>query len=115
MGNSFNSILNGIANSIEAIDKDENVSKQMVEAFETGMKEICRVSKESEESNWLKVATIGSNSGRKPNGMPWPSKLQMPTILEKDDPVYRGTDSYHKRLIYFYKEKIDFLVYYFII
>lgn len=93
-----------IANSIETIDKSESVSKQMVEAFSEGMKEICRLSKESEEKNWLKVATIGVNSGSKLVGEPWPPKVPTPTILEKDDPVYRETDAYHKRLTVFYKD-----------
>lgn len=93
-----------IANSIEAIDKGEGSSKAVVATFEAGMKEICRVSKENENKNWLKVATIGSASGRKPVGSPWPSKVPTPTILEKDDDVYRGTDCYHKKLTIVYKD-----------
>ena len=93
-----------IANSIEAIDKSDNASKHIVEAFAAGMKEICRVSKESEEKDWLKVATIGSSSSRKPLSESWPPKIKTPTILEKDNPIYKDTDTYHKRLSIFYKD-----------
>ena len=93
-----------IANSIEAIDKNDGVIAPMVEAFETGMKEICRVSKATEEKNYLKVATIGSGSLRKPAGESWPETIPTPTILEKDDPIYGGTDSYHHKLVVFYKD-----------
>lgn len=94
-----------IANSIEAIDKDSLVINDMVSTFEVGMKEICRVSKETEEKGYIKVATIGSGSARKPQGEHWPITVPTPTILEKDDPVYGGTDCYHKTLHVFYKDE----------
>lgn len=93
-----------IANSIEAIDKSDAAKKPMIEAFEVGMKEICRVSKKTEEANYLKVATIGNASTRKPKGELWPEGIPTPTILEKDDEVYGGTDSYHGRLEVFHKD-----------
>ena len=93
-----------IANSIEAIDKTDASRDNIIQAFEEGMKEICRVSKESEEKNWLKVATIGSASNRKPKSEAWPMTIPTPTILEKDDEVHRGTDAYHTRLDVFDKE-----------
>lgn len=93
-----------IANSIEAIDKGVEVREKMIEAFSVGMKEICRVSKENEKDKYLKVATIGSNSDRKPEGEAWPLSIPTPTIYEKNDPIYGETDSYHKRLTIFYKD-----------
>ena len=93
-----------IANSIEAIDKTDASRDNIIQEFDKGMKEICRVSKESEEKNWLKVATIGSASNRKPKSEAWPMTIPTPTILEKDDEVYRSTDAYHSRLDVFYKE-----------
>ena len=94
-----------IANSIETIEKDNNWSSNIVEAFECGMKEIQRVSKESEEKNCIKVLTIGTSSLIKPNGESWPYNLPKPTILEKDDLVYADTDIYHKNLLVFYKDE----------
>ena len=93
-----------IANSIEAIDKDSTSITPMTEAFRVGMEEICRVSKETEEKGYIKVATIGSASQRKPEGEHWPINIPTPTIYEKDDPVYGGTDCYHKSLHVFYKD-----------
>lgn len=94
-----------IANSIEAIEKDGNFSNKMVEAFNEGMKAICRASKESGGEKYLKVATIGSSSIRKPEGEHWPVNIPTPTICEKNDPVYGGTDCYHKSLHIFYKDE----------
>lgn len=94
-----------IANSIEAIDKDSSSIQPMVEAFDAGMKDICRVSKETEDKGYIKVATIGNNSQRKPEGEHWPLGVPTPTILEKDDPVYGETDCYHRTLHIFYKDE----------
>ncbi len=94
-----------IANSIEAIDKEDSSIKAMTETFKVGMEEICRVTKATEEKGYLKVATIGNASQRKPDGEHWPINIPTPTILEKDDPVYGNTDQYHRTLHVFYKEK----------
>ena len=94
-----------IANSIEAIEKDSGAIAPMVEAFETGMKEICRVTKATEEKGYIKVATIGTASSRKPEGEHWPLGIPTPTIYEKDDEVYKDTDCYHKSLHIFYKDE----------
>ena len=94
-----------IANSIEAIAKDNQSSSQMIDAFEMGMKEICRVSKETEEKGYLKVATIGNDSMRKPAGEHWPTNIPTPTIYEKNDPVYGSTDCYHSTLHVFYMDE----------
>ena len=87
-----------IANSIEAVDKSESSISPMVDAFEAGMKEIQRVTKETEEHGYLKVLTIGCDSIRKPVGERWPVTVPTPTIYEKNDPIYGGTDCYHKVL-----------------
>ena len=94
-----------IANSIEAIDKSEGSAASMVKAFETGMKEIQKVTKETEEKGYLKVLTIGTGSTRKPDGEHWPITIPTPTIYEKDDPVYGNTDQYHRTLHIFYKDE----------
>lgn len=93
-----------IANSIEAIEKNENFSGKITEAFNEGMKAICRVSKENEENGYIKVATIGNASSRKPEGEHWPTNIPTPTIYEKNDPLYGGTDCYHRGLHIFYKD-----------
>lgn len=93
-----------IANSIEAIDKEDCSILPMTEAFRVGMEEICRVSKKNEENNYIKVATIGSSSVRSPKSECWPINVPTPTIYEKDDPVYCDTDCYHKKLHIFYKD-----------
>ena len=94
-----------IANSIEAIDKEDNSIARIVETFKEGMKDICKTSKENESTGYLKVATIGNASVRKPAGELWPYEIPTPTILEKDDPVYKDTDSYHGSLLVFYKDE----------
>lgn len=94
-----------IANSIEAIDKSEGSINPMVKAFETGMREIQRISKETEEDGYLKVLTIGNDSLRKPIGEHWPMTVPTPTICEKNDPVYGNTDQYHRTLHIFYKDE----------
>lgn len=94
-----------IANSIETISKKEEDSQAIIEAFDAGMRDICRVSKETEEKGCLKVATIGQNSMRKPKGEAWPFTIPTPTIYEKDDPVYKDTDIYHRSLHIFYKDE----------
>lgn len=97
-----------IANSIEAIDKSESVKFDMIEAFSMGMKEICKQTKLNEEKGYLKVATIGTNSVRKPEGTSWPLKIPTPTIYEKKDPVYCDTDTYHKsQTIFYMDEKVN--------
>lgn len=93
-----------IANSIEAIDKTQNAISPMVSAFTEGVKEICRVSKSTEEKGYLKVATIGTSSTRSPQGEHWPNSVPTPTILEKKHPVYKDTDQYHRSLKIFYKD-----------
>ena len=94
-----------IANSIEAIEKDGEAIAPMVEAFKVGMKEIVRVTKETEEKGYIKVATIGNASIRKPEGEHWPLGIPTPSIYEKDDPVYKDTDCYHRTLHIFYKDE----------
>ncbi len=95
-----------IANSIEAVDK--NMPREITEAFSAGIKDIMQKSKDNEDKDYLKVACIGANAYMKPNGVPWPSSIPTPTILEKDDPVYRNTDEYHRSLLIIQKdEKAD--------
>lgn len=94
-----------IANSIEAIDKEAGSSASIIKAFEEGMREIQRVSKETEEKGYIKVLTIGNASQRKPEGEHWPLTIPTPTICEKDDPVYGNTDCYHRTLHIFYKDE----------
>lgn len=84
-----------IANSIEAIeDKSQNV----VTAFSAGINAIMNETRNNEKSGYLKVACIGSEAYLKPEGQEWPKYLPTPTILEKDDEIYKRTDQYHKKM-----------------
>ncbi|MGN1370935.1 MAG: hypothetical protein ACI4XM_01450 [Candidatus Coprovivens sp.] len=93
-----------IANSIEAIDKEDSSIVPMTEAFKVGIEEICKVSKITEKNACIKVATIGSSSSRKPDGEFWPSTVPTPTIYEKKDSLYSNTDCYHKKLFIIYED-----------
>lgn len=93
-----------IANSIEKIDISIEGERPMINAFVSGIKKICQISKKCESSGYLKVATIGTKSACKPQGIPWPDNISTPTILEKNDPIYADTDSYHKELTVIYSE-----------
>lgn len=102
-----------IANSIEIIAKLQHFSEQeqfyqsvdaIKEAFMAGIKAIIAHSKEEEEKEYIKVATIGRNSYNKPESTMWPSYIPTPTILEKKDPCYSETDEYHKQLNIIYQE-----------
>ncbi len=84
-----------IANSIEAVEKEHSFTQRIVDTFKAGMIAICKESKRCEEVG-INVATIGSDSSRKPTYEDWPYYIKAPTILEKDDPVYANTDQYHR-------------------
>ena len=107
-----------IANSIELIAKSQHFSEcnlfnQSIEAiqdaFMKGVEAIVGRSKEEEEKEWIKVATIGRSSYNKPESTQWPSDIPTPTILEKKDPLYRETDEYHKQLNIVHQEPKCFL------
>lgn len=107
-----------IANSIELIAKSQHFSDQNLfdksisaiqDAFMEGIMAIINRSKEEEEKEFIKVATIGRESYNKPESTQWPSDIPTPTILEKKDPIYRETDEYHKQLNILYQEPKCFL------
>lgn len=85
-----------IANSIEVIGDKDN--KDIVAAFSDGIKAIMSETRRCEDKGYLKVACIGSEAYLKPIGQAWPSYLPTPTILEKDEELYKRTDQYHKKL-----------------
>ncbi len=86
-----------IANSIEAVEKDDSFSQRIVDTFQAGIDAICEESRRCEGIG-IKIATIGSSSYRKPIGEDWPYDIPTPTILEKKDPIYGNTDQYHRSL-----------------
>lgn len=107
-----------IANSIELIAKSQHFSEcnlfnqsiaAIQDAFMKGVEAIVGRSKEEEEKEWIKVATIGRSSYNKPESTQWPSDIPTPTILEKKDPLYRETDEYHKQLNIVHQEPKCFL------
>ncbi len=102
-----------IANSIEMITKENQFSNQydftknseaIQEAFMEGILAIINRSKEEEEKEFIKVATIGRNSPYKPESTQWPSSIPTPTILEKKDSIYKETDEYHRQLNIIYQD-----------
>lgn len=107
-----------IANSIELIAKSQHFSDQSLfdksissiqDAFMEGIMAIINRSKEEEEKEYIKVATIGRGSYNKPESTMWPSNIPTPTILEKKDPLYSETDEYHKQLNILYQDPKCFL------
>lgn len=86
-----------IANSIECIDKNYEVTGKMIAgAFKEAMLDIVSVSKEGDEP--INLVCIGRKAYVKPKVVPFPDNYLTPTIFEKEDDIYKGTDRYHKNL-----------------
>lgn len=96
-----------IANSIECLHKKKNV--QAIGAFQDAIKDIVVTSQSNkDEIHPINLVCIGTEAYARPNGTSFPSKIETPTIYEKDDSVYMHTDSYHKKLTIIYKKpKLD--------
>lgn len=90
-----------IANSIECIARSSY--DEIKDAFMSGINAIVGKTKGSDEE--IKVATIGRGSFIKPDSTQWPDNIPTPTILEKNDKVYRNTDEYHSRLNVIYQDE----------
>lgn len=92
-----------IANSIECIDKNyEYTGKMIAEAFKKAMLDIVAVSQKSTEK--VNLVCIGRDAYVKPKKKPFPNEYPTPTIFEKKDKVYGGTDTYHKKLDIVYQD-----------
>lgn len=93
-----------IANSIECIDKKYNVTGKLISgAFKEALLETVMISKESDEP--IDLVCIGRNAYLKPEVESFPEEYPTPTIFEKDDEIYKKTDTYHKSLDIVYKDK----------
>ena len=90
-----------IANSIECANRLND--KNAVEAFSKAIKDIVSTSKGNEEKP-IRLVCIGNNSYTKPTTTEFPKSTVAPTIYEKDDPIYRDTDIYHRVLDIVYKD-----------
>lgn len=89
-----------IANSIECLHKQRN--ENAISAFSEAITDIVKTSEDSEK-NPIRLVCIGREAYAKPNGKPFPVEIKTPTIFEKDDPTYSGTDQYHRRLDILYQ------------
>ena len=58
----------------------------------------------NEKKNRIRLVCIGRKAYAKPKGDPFPLSYPTPTIWEKQDPIYSGTDVYHKMLDVVYKD-----------
>lgn len=87
-----------IANSIECQHKQKDV--KTIKAFITAIDNIITSTKEQDSIN---LVCIGTEAYTRPEGETFPRYLQTPTIVEKDNPTYRNTDCYHKKLTIVYK------------
>lgn len=93
-----------IANSIECVDKDLNAkSHSIANAFKEGIEKIVEITKRSNEP--INLVCIGNESHLKPKTTYFPKKYPTPTIFEKNDKIYGGTDNYHKTLNIVYKDE----------
>lgn len=93
-----------IANSIECVDKDLNVKGHSIaNAFKEGIEKIVEITKRSNEP--INLVCIGNESHLKPKTTHFPKKYPTPTIFEKNDKIYGGTDNYHKTLDIVYKDE----------
>lgn len=93
-----------IANSIECVDKDLNAkSHSIANAFKEGIEKIVEITKRSNEP--INLVCIGNESHLKPKTTHFPKKYPTPTIFEKNDKIYGGTDNYHKTLDIVYKDE----------
>ena len=91
-----------IVNSIECIDKRiELVGNYINDAFMGAINEIVRISNQSNEP--IELVCIGNGSYLKPECTDFPKNFETPTIYEKNDELYKKTDSYHKELCIVYK------------
>lgn len=92
-----------IANSIECAHKIRD--EKSIEAFSKAIEEIIEIS-DKEESNEekIKLVCIGSAAYAKPKGKPFDKTLEVPTIYEKNDEIYKNTDQYHRELDIIYQE-----------
>lgn len=97
-----------IVNSIECVDKQlEKTGKYIKTAFSQCIQEIVNTSILSNEP--IELVCIGRDSYLKPNVVPFPKNIEIPTIYEKDDDTYKNTDIYHKSLDIVYKaDNFDF-------
>lgn len=92
-----------IANSIECVDKEIKTHGILIStAFKEGIEKIVDISKQSKES--IDIVCIGRGSYLKPETIPFPDEYKKPTIFEKDDELYKATDSYHGKLDIVYKK-----------
>lgn len=92
-----------IVNSIECVDEDKiDISGSFItDAFKEAIENIVMISKKSKEP--IELVCIGDDAYLKPTTIPFPKNYQTPTILEKDDELYKNTDKYHKKLDIVYK------------
>lgn len=98
-----------IVNSIEKVSGDD---AQILEAFMEAITALMDKTASTEEK--IKVVCIGKESSLKPEGEMWPTNIKTPTILEKDDALYKDTDVYHRVLLIVKQSKgveLDKLVY----
>ncbi len=92
-----------ILNSIECIDKNFKITGNYIkDAVSSAVKHIVDVSKNSNEP--IKLVCIGRRSYLKPDGVEYPTEDRVPTIYEKNDPIYSKTDEYHTSLDIIYQE-----------
>ena len=89
-----------IANSLECIHK--KIDEKAIEAFSDAIKDIV-LTTQLQETLPLNLVSIGTEAYAKPKGMPFPNDITIPTIYEKNDPIYKETDNYHKNLTIIYK------------
>ena len=63
-----------------------------------------------EDTTPINLVCIGKDSHLKPNYKNIPPRVNTPTIYEKNDPIYRNTDEYHKNLVII-KQTDDLYIY----
>ena len=91
-----------IANSIECTHKIRN--QKAIEAFSKAMEDIVEKTEKNEEDKTpIRLVCIGSEAYAKPKTTPFPKDITVPTIYEKNDPIYRNTDQYHRKVDIVYK------------
>lgn len=88
-----------IANSIECLHKKRN--DDAIKTFEEAVFKIVDATKGDEP---IRLVCIGTEAYARPEGKDFPENIEVPTIYEKDDSVYKHTDCYHKELTIVYQD-----------